>query len=81
MLYRCEILIILTGDLCMCCSRNSRYCGEVSLLQSGLGLGQWVGQFNARAVASPYTLSLSQTGAANGGGTGGVERHCQILRT
>lgn len=44
-------------------ANNNGYCGEVSLLQSGLALGQWISQFNARSIASAYASNIAQTGS------------------
>jgi hypothetical protein len=41
---------------------NNGYGAETSLLQSGLALGQWISQFNARAIATPFARNISQTG-------------------
>jgi hypothetical protein len=46
---------------------NNGYCGEVSLMQSGLALGQWISQFNARSIASPFANSIAQTGSSTEG--------------
>jgi hypothetical protein len=45
---------------------NNGYCGEVSLIASGMALGQWTSQLNARAVASPFSPpAVVQTSAAS----------------
>lgn len=48
------------------CHVTCRYCGETSLLQTGLALGQWTSQFNVRAVASPFKSEQAQSGASEG---------------
>jgi hypothetical protein len=50
----------------VCRWSNQGYCGETSLIQSGMGYGQWISQFNARAIATPFGITMTQTGAANG---------------
>lgn len=54
---------------------NNGYCGEVSLMQSGLSLGQWSSQFNTRAIASPFAASIAQTGRS----TSGINFYSQLL--
>ena len=44
---------------------NNGYCGEVSLLAAGMANGQWISQFNARSIASPFPL-YPQTGKPSG---------------
>jgi hypothetical protein len=46
---------------------NNGYCGEASLIQSGLALGQWTSQYSVRSVASPFAASIAQTGTATEG--------------
>jgi len=45
---------------------NNGYCGEVSLIQSGLANGQWTSQYNIRSIASPFPINYSQTGKSRG---------------
>ncbi len=45
---------------------NNGYCGEVSLIQSGLANGQWTSQYNIRSIASPFSINYSQTGKSRG---------------
>lgn len=46
---------------------NYGYCGEVSLLQSGMSYGQWVSQANTRIIASPFQTAIAQTGKTREG--------------
>jgi hypothetical protein len=45
---------------------NHGYCGEASLIQSGLANGMWLSQYNARSLASPWASTYSQTGQKSG---------------
>ncbi len=44
---------------------NNGYCGEVSLIEAGLANGQWISQYNARSIATPFT-AYTQTGQRTG---------------
>lgn len=45
---------------------NLGYCGESSLIQAAMSLGQWISQYNARTLNSSFPPSISQTGVAEG---------------
>ena len=58
---------------------NNGYCGETSLIQSGLARGQWASQFNVHSTASPFGGGgggTAQTGRAEGAG---IDFYSQLL--